>query len=398
MDGRVKPGHDGEKRGGPPTHRFLTFTVYFQRMGAPEDIYPEDIYLSVVVTSRNDNHGGKIMGRMQHCFASLSEQARRHRLPIQLLLVDWNPPADRPPLSDVSELCGSHEFFRFDVVTVPREFHDSLPIADQIPLFQYYAKNVGIRRALGRFILATNVDVIFAEALAAHLAGRKLEAGRIYRNDRWDTDIGNQLDTLGPDARQEACMRNVVQINMRQGTVPVPQLAAHTNAVPAGELPARLKQFIEALSRTLATQAPEQTKSPHMTACGDFQLLAREDWHRLRGYAELPIHSWHIDSLLELQGIASGLKEEMLPGDCPVFHIHHAPGWANQGTLEGGLDLAFGKQGDEHRLHVNGRDMPLLTMDEVDRFIAGIKLNPRATINGRDWGFAGTDFPMVTRA
>src|SRR5262249_12417724 len=32
----------------------------------------------------------------------------------------------------------------------------------------------------------------------------------------------------------------------------------------------------------------------HTNACGDFTLLAREDWARLRGYAEWPIFSWHL--------------------------------------------------------------------------------------------------------
>jgi len=359
---------------------------------------PEDIYLSVVVTSRNDNHGGKIMARMRHCFSSLAEQARRHRLPIQLLLVDWNPPADRPPLAEVPEFPVSHEFFRFDVVTVPHAVHATLPCADEIPLFQYYAKNVGIRRALGRYILATNVDIIFAEALAAFLAQRTLQPGRVYRNDRWDTDIGAALDTLSPEARQEACMRNVVQINVRHGTVPVPQLRPHVASMQAAQLPQVLEQFIEGVIKGLDEGMPNKKSMPHFTACGDFQLIAREDWHRLRGYAELPIHSWHIDSLLAIQGYSGGLRETMLPSRCPVFHIHHAPGWANQGTVEGGLDIALEREGDGLRFNVTGRDMPLLTSDEVDRFIGGMLHNPKATVNGRDWGLGDHDFRTVTRA
>lgn len=356
---------------------------------------PNDIYLSVVMTSRNDNHGGKIMARMRHCFASLSEQARRYRLPIQLLLVDWNPPTGRPPLAEVPEFGVSHEFFRFDVVTVPPELHAELPLAADIPLFQYYAKNVGIRRALGRFILATNVDVIFAEPLAEHLAARTLEAGRIYRNDRVDTEIGDRLDVLTPERRQEACMRGVVQINTRYGTVPVPQLAEHIARLPAAELPDMFGRFLAGILDKIHEAVP--TRPPHLTACGDFQLLAREDWDRLRGYAELPIHSWHVDSLFTFQALAAGMTEEMLPANCPIFHIHHAPGWANQGNMEGGLDRHLLQIDDEYRLCITARDMPLLTSDEVDRFIAGIACEPRATVNGRNWGYGDRDFPTVTR-
>lgn len=193
-------------------------------------------------------------------------------------------------------------------------------------------------------------------------------------------------------------MRNVVQINMRYGTVPVPQLAPHMARIPGDAVPQTLARFIEGLWAQLAKDRPGQANDPHLTACGDFQLLAREDWLRLRGYAELPIHSWHIDSLFSLQGHASGIPEAMLPADCPVFHIHHPPGWANQGTLEGGIDVGLERNGDGMRLKVSGRDMPLLTSDEVSRFIGGMRLNPAATINGRDWGFAGVDFPVSHRA
>jgi hypothetical protein len=356
---------------------------------------PEDIYLSVVVTSRNDNHGGKIMARMRHCFASLSEQAARYRLPIQLVLVDWNPPADRPTLAEVPDLGSSHEFFRFDVITVPREIHAALPLANDIPLFQYYAKNVGIRRALGRYILATNVDIILADRLAQRLAARDLEPGRMYRNDRVDTDIGDQLDTLTPEMRQEACFRNIVQVNTRYGTVPATRFTERIASLPLDELMPLLARFINGLLIELDGKKP---RGPHLTACGDFQLLAREDWARLRGYAELPIHSWHIDSLLAFQADAAGIAEAMLPTDCSVFHIHHASGWANQGNLEGGLDVALQRDNDSLVLSVIPRDMPLLVTNDVDRFITGIRHEPRATVNGRNWGFGDRTFETVTRA
>jgi len=51
-------------------------------------------FLSVVATSRNDNHGGDIDRRMQLCLAGLAAQANRHELPVELVLVEWNPPPD----------------------------------------------------------------------------------------------------------------------------------------------------------------------------------------------------------------------------------------------------------------------------------------------------------------
>jgi hypothetical protein len=58
-------------------------------------------YLSVVATSRNDNHGGNMLRRMQIFINGLSEQCRRHQLDAELILVEWNPPSDNPSLAEV---------------------------------------------------------------------------------------------------------------------------------------------------------------------------------------------------------------------------------------------------------------------------------------------------------
>ncbi len=49
--------------------------------------------LSLVVTSRNDNHGGDLLKRMQIFVTGWLEQARRHHVNSELISVEWNPPA-----------------------------------------------------------------------------------------------------------------------------------------------------------------------------------------------------------------------------------------------------------------------------------------------------------------
>src|SRR5437763_1344446 len=61
-----------------------------------------------------------------------------------------------------------------------------LPHSDAVPLHQMIAKNAGIRRALGEFVLATNLDIVFSPELMQFLAARRLEARRMYRIDRYD--------------------------------------------------------------------------------------------------------------------------------------------------------------------------------------------------------------------
>ena len=50
---------------------------------------------------------------------------------------------------------------------MPSELHARYPHGDALPLYQMIAKNVGIRRARGQFVLATNIDILFSNELAS---------------------------------------------------------------------------------------------------------------------------------------------------------------------------------------------------------------------------------------
>ena len=123
--------------------------------------------MSVVATARNDDHGGNPLYRMQLFVNGLIAQCDRHRLPAELVLVEWNPPADRPRLAEVLEWPESEGWCDVRIVEVPHELHMRLEHADRLPLFQMIGKNVGIRRARGRFVLATNIDILFSDDLVA---------------------------------------------------------------------------------------------------------------------------------------------------------------------------------------------------------------------------------------
>lgn len=145
----------------------------------------QTIHLSVVATSRNDNHGGSLTHRMQHFVDGFVAQCKRHGLRAELILVEWNPPADRVSLAQ--ELGWPKDLgpCEIRVVTVPREAHARIPNADKIPLFQMLAKNVGIRRARGKYVLATNIDILFSDA-AVVLMRDRLQPGCLYRAERVD--------------------------------------------------------------------------------------------------------------------------------------------------------------------------------------------------------------------
>ena len=122
--------------------------------------------------------GGDLLHRIQVFVNGLAGQAERFRVPVELVIVEWNPPEDRPSLADAVSWPASTEYFGAHIIEVPREVHLRLENGDRLPLFQMIAKNVGIRRARGRFVLATNVDVLLSDELMTAIAARKLNQKR----------------------------------------------------------------------------------------------------------------------------------------------------------------------------------------------------------------------------
>src|ERR1035441_681609 len=132
-------------------------------------VAPEAPYLSVVVTARNDDHGGNLLRRMQVFVDAWINQAKRHNLSSELIVVEWNPPAGRRRLADALRWPGDTGPCDVRILEVPPEVHARYRHAAALPLYQMIAKNVGIRRARGEFILATNIDLLFSHELGQSL-------------------------------------------------------------------------------------------------------------------------------------------------------------------------------------------------------------------------------------
>ena len=155
--------------------------LYFSKMA-----HNTPPYLSIVAASRNDNHGGDMHKRMRIFVNGLIHQCNKFKLPCELIMVEWNPPADKPLLNEILPSPSMDDYLSIRYLIVPHELHAKLKIAEELPLFQMIAKNVGIRRAKAEFVLCTNVDLLFSDELFAELAKRKLEQGKYYRANRCD--------------------------------------------------------------------------------------------------------------------------------------------------------------------------------------------------------------------
>jgi hypothetical protein len=174
-------------------------------------------YLSLVVTARNDDHGGNLLRRMQAFVNAFIQQAKKHGLVSELVIVEWNPPEGRPGLMDVLQWPAMLGPVSVRFIEVPGHVHRRYRYSEALPLYQMIAKNAGIRRAQGRFILATNIDIILSEELIEYLAGERLKAGSMYRIDRHDVTCDVPVDA-SVEEQLAYCRDHVIRVNAREGT------------------------------------------------------------------------------------------------------------------------------------------------------------------------------------
>ena len=365
-----------------------------------------------------------MLARFRTFADALVEQAERFGLTGELIVVEWNPP-DAPPLRNVLGLHQRWDGFPVRYIVVSPELHDSLPNSGDIPLFQMIAKNVGIRRARGRYVLATNPDLLFSNELVQFLASGALQDDAMFRINR--TDVRSDVPNACVTAQLEWSSRNVVRVNTRWGTFRSLDLASIASRVcedlllgvvralawlltreqyrgASSPSPARrvvqlsrillkLSRILLKLSRILLSRALDALEAAikllgsivstlpkvHTNGCGDFTLLSRDAWHALRGYAELPIWSMHLDSLLCYQAVAAGYREIVLARPMRIFHIEHGNSWV---TMDA-----------QARLRTFARkpwlDSELLAATRNDLF----RRQGQVRFNEADWGFGDRDLP-----
>jgi hypothetical protein len=371
---------------------------------------------SFVATSRNDDHGGDVLRRTQSFVSRLAEQAERHRVRCELLLVEWNPPEARIPLGHALDWPAGTPFFSAKVVTATRELHRSHRNSIPLQMFQMIAKNVGIRRAAGDYVIATNIDIIFSDELFAFLKTAPLERDVLYRSDRWDIPNALQLEP-SLDSILSRARRETIRKNLRDGTyVRQPDGTFENSTRPAyeayfvdpirGELdkllwritkdPADTEGLKTAIGRVRNEFLEDQRRfaaAPllHTNGCGDFTMLSRYAWGRLRGYPEWHIFSWAIDSVLLFQAHYNGIRVEELPTDATHYHIEHdyGSGW----SPEGAASLWE---------RVERVSIPYLTMDDSRRLALELQDNAAAGLQTvycpLNWGFADHLLPEETVA
>lgn len=234
--------------------------------------------LSIVTVSRNDNHGGNLLYRLQMYINCLVEYRQLLNWNLELIIVEWNPPESEIGLDSALDIPVE---LPVRIITVPETIHQRFENWKVIPVFLGVAYNTGIRHAAGDWILTTTQDLIFSGKLARFLANDNFCEQTFYRTTRHDVSkkmiMGNNVEE-----KVDYCARHVW----------------------------RVREF-----------APHQTLHTH--AAGDFIMMHHNAWHTLRGYPEWPVLGTYLDGLILHSALACGLRQVALDNSRCIYHIAH---------------------------------------------------------------------------
>lgn len=205
----------------------------------------------------------------------------------EVIFIEWNPLSDRPLLSHAL----TRDYGNVRAYVVPPEMHEEICTNPRMKVLEYFAKNVGIRRAESDYICATNADILWDENVRR--MRRLLDERLVFRTRRielqWDGEPPTQRYLREPENRIE------FRFGWRQ----------------------------------------ELTYG-----CGDFTLAHRELWQRARGYDE------------SLKGArincdGRGLLQLLTLGGKPVhmglhYHLYHGTSSAYGGNVSHGASFDYG--------------------------------------------------------
>lgn len=288
-------------------------------------------YISFVVTSRNDNHGGDLRKRMMIFYKGLIHQCNKFKLPCELIMVDWNSPNPSQLLNKVLPPVTESDFLTVRYIVVPTEIHQKFRFSESLGLYQMIAKNVGIRRANAEFVLCTNIDLLFSDALFKELSKRRLEKGKYYRANRCDIPA-TIYDQQSVEDQLKFCEANIIK---RLGKIADYAVFDDGNGLFFKyRVFQPLLKFLNWLKPKLISRNEAKLLAMDTDACGDFTLMSKKDWEKIDGYLELEMYSLHIDTMALYAATAQGIEQVIYPREMCSYHIAHDGGWEPGNALE----------------------------------------------------------------
>lgn len=227
--------------------------------------------ISIVVTGKNDNYGGHFDQRLELTLKYNVKKFKEAGIDAEIVFVEWNPISGTPLLSEKVATM----FDNVKCYVVEKEEHDIIAGPNTYMTFlEFFAKNVGIRRASGDYVVCTNADVFYGNEVFDKIANTELDKNIIYRTRRDDIRF-HKLESLTEEGFKNAKFR--------------------TNPLNG---------------------------KPYVDASGDFTMASKELFEKLNGYDEnMRFVKIHKDSRILFSALHNSEIDYVNLG--VMYHIDH---------------------------------------------------------------------------
>jgi hypothetical protein len=255
-------------------------------------------YISVVVTTRNDNYGENMQRRLDMFVCSLDHYQKKYPNLFELVVVEWNPPSDRGPLFEILPTCTD---LPIRVITVPKVYHDMTGLTR--PLAEWPAKNIGLIRSQSEFVLITNPDILMSPALVEYLARRELVTDVVYRCDRYDFD-GTGIESVDPAQYVSFAFTKIFKLHgmHHQNSLTVPVDLANNGNIP-------ISTYNE--------------HTVHTNGAGDFMLINKTTAQNAGGFYQGAKCQGHGDSVSMYRFMHRGVQQGLFKFPAVTLHQDH---------------------------------------------------------------------------
>lgn len=286
--------------------------------------------ISAVIVSRNDNYGGHLNERATYCFNSAIETYD------EVIYVDWNSPT-HSLLYDIKDNIKFKGNFKHFVITpeIASYLTGHDPYAQKC--CEVLARNIGLRRATGDWLISTNIDIIHPRREDLETVLNNADNNTFYtisrRHSDWDMIKEFHDGEIKFDEWKE--LRNHL-CNITE------------------------KRYFE--EKTLSGD-----DYSIINCCGDFQIAPRYVWETIRGMEEDLIYSLYADTNVQKKAVMHGFGLKALY-EPALFHIEHGRGGG------GFLDGINKKTNDPYRAIIY----------------------QEKTENNESWGFGDTEIEFET--
>jgi hypothetical protein len=281
--------------------------------------------ISAVIVSRNDNYGGHLNERATYCFNSAIDTYD------EVIYVDWNSPT-HSLLYDIKDNIKFKGNFKHFIITpeIASVLTNNDPNAQKC--CEVLARNIGLRRATGDYLVSTNIDIIHPK-----------------RNELENIIKGMSKDTFYTISRRHTDWEQIKEF--------------HEGEIKFNNWE-KLREYLIANSeeRHFGESTVKEDDYSIINCCGDYQIAPRHVWEEIRGMEEDLIYSLYADTNVQKKSVMHGFELKALYNPA-LFHIEHGKGGG--GFLDGINKLV----NDPYRAIVH----------------------QEKTLNTESWGFGNTD-------